>query len=225
MAITSISRDWGVDPSIVRITTTDTFTTITTTGYYTTQLSIVSKLNNGDFEWINGDVVAIYYNGGDGIFTYDSDNQKFLSATGSGTASIQYITIPMTAADWIAMYNTPLLLLPAPGPGKVIYLMNTLYIVTYGTMQYTSGGNAAIQYGNTPALGGVLASYAIASATINATNVSSLYDPGTNGALQTTDNPLSEAENLGLYLTNDTGSYASGNSTFLVNLWYTIIST
>ena len=80
MAITAISRDWGVDPSIVRVTTTDSFSTITTNGYLITQIDIINQLNNGAFEWLSGDLVAIDYLSGQGFFTRDAVNEKFVFA-------------------------------------------------------------------------------------------------------------------------------------------------
>jgi hypothetical protein len=78
MAITDISRDWGVAPSIVRVTTTDDLATITTAQYLTTQLANIAAIQHGVFEWVTGDLVAISYNGGEGQFTYDPINNTFV---------------------------------------------------------------------------------------------------------------------------------------------------
>lgn len=80
MAITSITRDWGVDPSIVRITSTDNLTAITTAGYLTAQEANIELLNNGEFEWLPSDFVLIYYSNGEGFFTRDATNQAFVAA-------------------------------------------------------------------------------------------------------------------------------------------------
>lgn len=77
MAITAISRDWGVEPSIVRITTTDTLATITTNGYLATQADEIAALNNGEFEWVVGDTILIDYSNGEGFFTRDAVNDTF----------------------------------------------------------------------------------------------------------------------------------------------------
>lgn len=77
MAITSISRDWGVSPSIVRITTTDNLATITAANYLVTQAAIINALNFGSFEWVIQDLVAIAYSGGENLFTYDATNHTF----------------------------------------------------------------------------------------------------------------------------------------------------
>lgn len=69
--ITNISRDWGVSPCIVRITTTDNLAAITTTGYITAQESNIELINNGAFEWAATDYVLISYSNGIGFFTAD----------------------------------------------------------------------------------------------------------------------------------------------------------
>lgn len=77
MAITNIQRDWGVGPSIVRVTSTDNEAAITAVGYVTAQLSNIEALNNGPFEWVPGDFVAIYYADGQAFFVYDPVNHTF----------------------------------------------------------------------------------------------------------------------------------------------------
>ena len=79
MAISSIKRDWGVEPSIVRITTSDSLATITTAGYLTDEADTIASLNNGAFDWQDSDFVAIYYSGGQGFFTRDAANATFVS--------------------------------------------------------------------------------------------------------------------------------------------------
>lgn len=78
MAILSIARDWGSSPSIVRVTTTDNFATITAAGYLTAQEANIRALNKGSFFWVTGDLVAIVYNGGEDYFTRDATNNTFV---------------------------------------------------------------------------------------------------------------------------------------------------
>jgi hypothetical protein len=79
MAITSITRDWGIDPSIVRIVTTDDLAAITTAGYVTAQADEILALNKGAFQWVDTDYVLISYDGGIGFFTYDSTTLAFVA--------------------------------------------------------------------------------------------------------------------------------------------------
>lgn len=87
MAITDISRNNGVGPSVVSITTTDDLTTITTAGYLNDQATNIEALNNGAFEWLDGDFVAIDYDGGEDWFSRDAANATFVANTVPGSLS------------------------------------------------------------------------------------------------------------------------------------------
>lgn len=89
MSIIAISRDWGVEPAIVRITTTNNLAEITATGYLTSQEDEIELLNNGVFEWVETDVVLINYDGGIGFFVRDALNDTFdaISALTPGSLS------------------------------------------------------------------------------------------------------------------------------------------
>ncbi len=74
MAILAISRDWGSDPSLVRINaSTSTLTQVGTSGYLTAQASNIAALNAGPFEWQASDMVLVYASDGWGFFTLSSD--------------------------------------------------------------------------------------------------------------------------------------------------------
>lgn len=83
MPITNISRDWGVSPSIVRITTTDNLATITTAGYLNTQVDEIESIQHGEFQWVPTDIVAIVFSGGQGQFAYDPINNTFVLDSGA----------------------------------------------------------------------------------------------------------------------------------------------
>lgn len=83
MAITAISRDWGMDPSIVRIVTSDSLATITTIGYLNTQSDEIEALQNGAFTWVDTDMILISYSNGEGFFTRDSTDNMFVAAPAS----------------------------------------------------------------------------------------------------------------------------------------------
>ena len=61
MAITSIVRDYGVSPSIVRITSSDDYATINAAGYLTSQAANIQLANNGQFEWTLSDTALVWY--------------------------------------------------------------------------------------------------------------------------------------------------------------------
>ncbi len=78
MAILTISRDWGVDPSLVRITTDDDLATMTAAGYLTDEADNIEALQNGAFEWLDNDSILIAYTGDSGLFTRDAVNNAFV---------------------------------------------------------------------------------------------------------------------------------------------------
>lgn len=86
--ITSIKREFNLFPNIVGIVTTDDLATITTTGYFSTQLTDVETLNNGIWEWEVEDIVLIFY-ATDliGWFTYDATTDAFVSVAANGGIS------------------------------------------------------------------------------------------------------------------------------------------
>jgi hypothetical protein len=73
MSITAIARDWGVNPAIVRITSTNTLSQVGTSGYLTAQASNIEAINNGSFEWLASDMVLVVASDGWGFFTISSD--------------------------------------------------------------------------------------------------------------------------------------------------------
>lgn len=86
MPITSINRDNYVGgPSIVRLTTSDDLATSSSSGYLTTQLLNVAALNNGNFDWAIGDMVALFASDGNGVFEFAGNDFSTL--------------VPLTDAD------------------------------------------------------------------------------------------------------------------------------
>ncbi len=86
--ITSIKREFNLFPNIVGIVTTDNLATITTAGYFSTQLAAVELLNNGVWQWETEDIVLIFY-ATDliGWFTYDAATDAFVSVAANGGLS------------------------------------------------------------------------------------------------------------------------------------------
>jgi len=83
MSITSLTRDWGFQPSIVRMTATNTLAEITTTGYVLAQLANIEAVNFGPFDWNATDYVLVnYVDSGPqyGFFVYDDATQSLTAA-------------------------------------------------------------------------------------------------------------------------------------------------
>ncbi len=128
--IQSIVRDWGTNPAIVRIDTTDTLATITTTGYLATQTVQIQAANSGPFDWNLTDYVLVYYsdNGGSwGFFTYIPSTSSLAAAA----------TVPGSLSDTL--------------PSADIFVGNASNVATgvamTGDVHITNAGVTAIQSG------------------------------------------------------------------------------
>jgi hypothetical protein len=281
MAILTISRDWGVEPSIVRITTDDNLAAITTAGYLTAEAADIEAIQNGDFEWVDSDVALIVYDGGEAFFTRDAVNETFVAAatvpgtlsdtladghifvgsalnvatdvamsgdvhiinTGATTiqnnavttakiidaavtsakldpTTIQYVKVPMTAAQFNGMYAAPFVLIAAPAAGHMIVVKQAVLAMTFVAAQYANGGVVALQYDNTVHGAGPAASATIAAATIQGYAASS--DVGVLGA--DTSGASNTKVAKGIYLSNDTAAFDTGDGTWNVHIWYEVVT-
>ncbi len=135
-------------------------------------------------------------------------------------AGLNYATVVISAAEFNGMYATPKLLVAAPGANKLIVLDKVDLLMTYVSANYASGGVAAVQYDSTANGAGVIASTTLAAATFQAA-ASTGFMFNTGVVAQT----FSTCVNKGLYLSNVTGAFTTGDSTFVAHIWYKIIST
>ena len=89
MPIISISRDWGSNPSMVRITTTDNLATVATSNYILNQEPVIEALNKGAWQWVVGDLVAVSASDGDNIFNFNgNDFSTLLPVSSGGNANV-----------------------------------------------------------------------------------------------------------------------------------------
>lgn len=89
MSITAIARDWGVNPSIVRITSTNTLAEVGTAGYLTAQADNIAAINSGAFEWVISDFVLVYASDGWDLFSIDPTFESLnVWEPGSGVAVV-----------------------------------------------------------------------------------------------------------------------------------------
>jgi hypothetical protein len=213
MAITAISRDWGVDPQIVRIVSTDSLAVVSAVGYLAAQAANIKLLNNGAFQWKADDSVLIAYNGGNSFFNYNL-SLDLLSPLGVVTTQVA-----LTSAQIKAMYATPVLIVPAPASSQLVVLNQISFTYLYSTAQYTAGGAIGLEWGNVAHLAGDAASDTLAAATFNGYAAS-------NNFILTPDNTdtLAHTLGLGVYLSNATGAFATGSGTLLVNVSYSVVN-
>lgn len=133
---------------------------------------------------------------------------------------MKYTTVAITAAQFNGMYAAPKLLLAAGGANTLQVLEQLQLVMTYGSANYAAGGVAAVQYDSTVNGAGVIASSTLSAATFQAA-ASTVFtmNPGVVAL------PFSTTVNKGLYLSNVTAAFTTGDSAMVAHLWYRTIPT
>jgi len=145
-----------------------------------------------------------------------------LTSASIATDVIQYVKVPVTAVQLNAGYATPFVLIAAPGANKLIRIHDVTLEVDYGSAQFANGGALALQYDSTANGAGVLASAALAAATLNgfaADSVVGLAGAAAAGA-------ATAMVNKGIYLSNLTAAFTVGTGTVVdFHISYSIVTT
>lgn len=176
----------------------------------------VSNLADGNL-WVgdaSNDAVAVVPSG-----DLTMDNAGVFTVTGV-SGSLLLATVAITAAEFNGMYAAPKLLVAAPGANQLLILDKIALIMTYNSAAYAAGGVAAVQWDDTVNGAGVIASTTLAAATFQATASNTFV---MNGGVVPA--PFTTTVNQGLYLSNITGAFTTGNSAMVAKVWYKIVPT
>jgi hypothetical protein len=126
-------------------------------------------------------------------------------------------TVPLTAAQIIAMYTTPVSLIAAPGAGLAIVVNSILFEMTTTATAFTGGGAVSFVYtgGSVSCVTGTITTGTI---TAGAGTSQTLMGPSaaTNG--------IALPSNTGISITNATQVFAAGTGTAVVKIAYTIVT-
>lgn len=226
----------------------ETIATITGAGYFDTLLTgnPSGMVLVGDVFWIVGSdgtqfgvvtdidpsIVIDLFDPALGVGNVDTANLADLAVTTAkiddnavdttklALDTIQYAQVAMTAAEWNGMYAAPKQILAAPGAGLIYQVDNVWYDMAFVAAQYAAGGVANLQFDNTVNGAGVLVTQDTAAATINALAASSIVRP----ALGITAIAQLTTVNKGLFMSNKTGAFTTGDSTWKINVAYRIIT-
>lgn len=133
---------------------------------------------------------------------------------------LKYASVAVSAAEFNGMYAAPKLLVAAGGADTLHVLDKCDLLMTYVSANYANGGVAHIQYDSTANGAGVIASTTLAAATFQAAASTGFVFNG--GVVPQT---FTTCVNKGLYLSNITGAFDTGDSTFVAHLWYKTIPT
>lgn len=212
MSILTITRDWGPNPAIVRVVSNDSLGTITADGYLTAQATTINSLNFGAFQWSPTDYVLISYLGGEGFFLPDLVNQTFIQQ------GVQTATVLVTSAQIKAMDASPVSIIAAPSSTSYIGISRIIGTYLFGTVQYTGGGAIGLEAGAVAALAGPARSNTLAGATFNGYTASEVFE-----LTPTNSDTLAHYLGLGVYLSNNTAPFATGDGTLLMSVNYQVI--
>jgi hypothetical protein len=119
------------------------------------------------------------------------------------SASLQTVQIPLTLAQIQAAFTTPILVIPAPGAGNLIDVIDATMNLVFGSAAYVGGGAAQLSYGT--------ALTYPATATWAATDYTSLaanQEHKVAGVLATT--PSANCVNTAIYYSNATAVFTAG---------------
>ncbi len=134
--------------------------------------------------------------------------------------TVQYAAVPITAAEFNGMYAAPKQLVAAAGANTIIVLDRVELVMTYNSAAYAAGGVVAVQYDSTANGAGVQASATRIAADFQA--AASTAFPFNQGAALA---PLLTSVNKGLFLSNITGAFTTGNSAMVAHVWYKVVPT
>lgn len=127
-------------------------------------------------------------------------------------------TIALSAAELIALYTTPKLLIDAPGAGKSIAVVKMIFTITRSSTAFTGGGAVIVQYGSTVNGGGLQALDSTFAATV-ITGAAGTANVLRNGAVISDS---SATTNAGLYMSAATAVFAAGTGTAVADVWYVV---
>ncbi len=161
----------------------------------------------------------------DGNFVAASGTAGKTVDSGYGVNNVLlYASVAVTAAEFNGGYAAPKLLIAAPGANKMIIVERMEMVMTYVSAAFASGGVVFAQYDSTANGAGVKATNTEAAADFFAVASNVFAFLGTSGSTVGAL-PFSTCANKGLYLSNATGAFTTGDSTFVVKVHYRIIAT
>lgn len=197
----------GIDPFLFNATITSGLGTSAAKAVSNNSLSTVASTAGSGFTANN--------------FTSAADAAGTIQDSGYNVNNVLLVaSVAITAAQFNGMYATPKLLIAAPGANKLIVVDRMELVMTYGSANFASGGIVAAQYDSTVHGAGVLATNSEAAADFFAAASTTFVF---NGGLVLA--PFSTSVNKGLYLSNATGAFTTGDSTFVAQVHYRIIAT
>ena len=139
----------------------------------------------------------------------NTSSSTFLSAD-----TVQVAKIALTAAQINGMNAAPVQIVAAPGAGLSVVVDKAMLRFVHGGAAFKAGGAVSLEYDNTAAAGGTLATATIAAGQVTAGADSDNVIVGVSGVA---------TQNKGIFISNDTAAFTTGTGTATVFAWYKIV--
>ncbi len=138
-----------------------------------------------------------------------------------GGSGVSTITVPISSADILTMYATPILLIPSQGANTFVSVWSFMIEFVPGMTNYVGGdGNGpCLQWDSDPAAGGIL----FWSSTVDLTSSNDTIRMDTILFAESGNN--ASIVNKGVYLSNSTVAYTLGDGTMNVTITYSVVTT
>jgi hypothetical protein len=137
---------------------------------------------------------------------------------------LKYVAVAITAAEFNGMYDAPKLILAAGGANTFISVERAVLAMTFVSAAYAAGGIVGFQYDSTVHGAGVAASNTEAAADFFAAASTAFSFTGVSGNTVAIA-PFTTSVNKGIYLSNLTQAFTTGDGTWICHLWYRVIPT
>ena len=135
--------------------------------------------------------------------------------------AVQYYTqtVTLTSSQLLALYATPIQILPAPGSNLMYVIQSVSVQYRYSSAAYTlnSATNLILGFGSTPA------SYPVAEAALSGL-VTATHSVVTQAAFTNSNNASSDVINAALYATNDVANLSGGSGTVTLVISYAVVN-
>jgi len=158
----------------------------------------------------------------------DGTAGQALTTNGSQVLSfssvVQVATGTLSSAQWQGMYATPVDLIPAPGAGKMVVVVSCSIELVWVSAEYTGGGTVALQYGSAAHDVGPLATATIAASAFTVARVGNGANSVAGAAGAIPQAAATSLANTGIYISNGSAAFATGDSTFKYSIAYYIAS-
>jgi hypothetical protein len=137
---------------------------------------------------------------------------------------MRYAAVAVTAAEFNGAYAAPKLLIAAGGANTLHVVNRAVMAMTFVAAAYAAGGAVSLQYDSTANGLGVLATNAQKAADFTGAAASDAFQfIGASG--DDSDVLFSAGVNKGIYLSNKTAAFTTGDGTWVIHLWYQTIPT